>query len=79
MSDACPTVSTDHRCVPIELTNSGPGSRPVVIPGGAPGDVDDIRSKSGTIQVEVDTKNGVSSINISTLLLLLAMTLIRLN
>ncbi len=79
--DVCPAVSTNSQCISIiELTSIGSGLYPVVIPNGSKYGMDIIRSKSGSIQVDVDTKNvGDNSINISILLILMAMLFVRLN
>ncbi len=72
--DVCPAVSTNSQCVSIiELTSISSGLHPVVIPNGSKYGMDNIRGKSGSIQVEVDRKNGGNSINISILLILMAM------
>jgi len=84
ITDVCPNVSTGSQCVNTrirtnELTSTGSGLTPNVIPGGFQHGTDDIRSKSGTIQVDVDTKNGINSINISILLIVMAIFFGRLN
>jgi hypothetical protein len=78
MSDVCPIVSTAPHCITLESTSFGSGLHPIVIPNGSKTGIDNIRSKSGIAQVQ-DTKNGVNSINISILLILMAITFIRLN
>ncbi|CAF1378926.1 unnamed protein product [Adineta steineri] len=72
IADACPIVSTESKCIhttmktDLELTSSS-----VLISGKYHHGSEDIRSKSGTIQVDVDTKNGVNRLNISILLILM--------
>ncbi len=83
ITDECPAVSTDFKCtsnkINIHLPVNGSGLYPVVIPGGAQNGMDNIRSKSGATQVEADVKNGVNAINISTLLIFMAVLFGRWN
>lgn len=74
INDVCPAVSTASQCVHttmkshFEFTSLGLSDFQHVI---------HIGSKSGS--VDVDIKNGVNSINISILLILMAMFFVRLN
>jgi len=83
--DVCPAVSTDSHCMSttiynnIELTSIHTGLLPIIIPGGSKHDIDNIRSKSGTIQVNVDKNNGITSINISIILILIASFFVQFN
>jgi hypothetical protein len=83
ITDVCPAVSTDSECVSTnkthEFTSNGSDLYPVVISNGSQHGIDNIRSKSGSIQVEVDRKGGVNSINISILLILMAIFFVQLN
>jgi len=83
VTNVCPAVSTDFHCISTinktHFDGINSGLVPVVIPGGTQHGIDNIRSKSGTMQVEVDAKNGVTSINISILLLFMAILFIWLN
>jgi len=83
ITDVCPAVSTDHQCIVNkihhELTSNSSSLNPVVIPGGTQNGIEYIHSKSGIIQVEVDKKSGVNSINISILLILMAIVFVRFN
>ncbi len=84
ITDVCPAVSTDYLCGTnkihvIELTGIGSGLHPFVIPGGSQNRNDYIRSKSAIDQIEVDRKSGVNSINISILLILMAIFFVQLN
>jgi hypothetical protein len=65
MTNVCPAVSTNPIC--IQNIESTMGS--LIIPGGSQPQHDRIKSKSGS-QIEVDLKSGVSSINLSSILLL---------
>ena len=77
ISDACPAVSTSPSCIPIVSTTSAADSYHTVISGGLQPDMENIRSKSGTIQVEVDTKNGVSPMKMNILLVFITMILFQ--
>jgi len=68
MDDVCPMVSTNPKCVSFyhDLTSLDSA-------------FDGIRSKSGSIQVDVDARGGVNSMNISILLILMAILFIQLN
>jgi len=78
-TDVCPAVSTDSHCATNKNHLESTGNSSVVISGGSQNGMDNIRGKSGTIQVDVDTKNGINSINISILLILMAIVFVRLN
>jgi len=81
ITDVCPGVSTNPYCIyttsktHLELTSLSP----MIISGGSHDKTDHIRSKSGSIQVDVDRNNGIHSINISILLILMAISFVRLN
>jgi hypothetical protein len=77
LSDVCPTVSTASQCI---VTTMKPHSELTSIgSGGSGNDFDHIRSKSGSISVDVDKNNGINSKNISILLILMAIFFVRLN
>jgi hypothetical protein len=82
-TDICPAVSTDRHCSNITLIKTHPESAdiiPIVIPGGSVRGIDIIRSKSGKIQVDVDTNTGVvNPMKLSILLLLMAISFVRFN
>jgi hypothetical protein len=67
MIDVCPAVSTNHKCISFyhDLTSLDSAFNNI------------IRSKSGSIQVDVDAKGGVNSINISILLILMAILFVQ--
>lgn len=76
ISNVCPVVSTSARCAAMEATTII--LNPVVISGGAHVTVDNIRSKSGSVQVGVDVNRGNTK-PVSILLTLLALVFIRWN
>lgn len=82
ISDQCPAVSTDSKCISnkIGIEISGNNSlNPIIIPGGSEDEINNIRSKSGTVQVEVDARGKMNSININILLIFMAILFIQLN
>ena len=65
MTNVCPAVSTSPGCIqPVSNFSSR------VIPGGSQVRLDNIQSKSGRPQIEVDVKNGINLPTPSFLLLL---------
>lgn len=76
IADACPAVSTNPECIhttmKTELASIGSGVLSVIVSGDSHHGIDRIRSKSGTIQVDVDTKSGVNTINMNILLIFMA-------
>ena len=72
--DLCPNVSTSTECIDNDILNENNDldsiDSPMVITGGARNEIDNIQSKSGNIQIDVDAKNGVNSTNISIFLFL---------
>ncbi|CAF3378608.1 unnamed protein product [Rotaria sp. Silwood1] len=85
ITNVCPSVSTHFQCIQttikthMNLTDIASGLSPTVIPDGSQHEIDTIQSKSGSIQVLVDKRNGVNSINISILLILMAISCVQLN
>lgn len=82
IADVCPAVSMDAQCIlnknHFELTSIHSPLNPILIPGGSEHGIDGIQSKSGEIQIEVDKKSGVNSINMSIMLIFMAILFIRL-
>ena len=77
ITDVCPAVSTASQCV---LTTMKPGFEITSIgSGGSEHGIDHIRSKSGSISVDVDRNNGMNSIDISIILILMAILFVRMN
>ena len=80
-TDMCPAVSTAAHCAAMDKSrislhvdgSNSSGVTAILIPGEASGDIDIIRSKSGTIQIKDDRSEGLRSIRLDCLLIATAL------
>jgi len=72
IADACPAVSTNPECTHTTIKTELTSVLSVIVSGDSHHGIDRIRSKSGTIQVDVDTKSGVNTINMNIHLIFMA-------